>query len=109
MNPLTVTFLNELTGVLPASHQFIRHLYHCPHGPVIGGRTSALVFIGYQRVVSAAVLARRLFRIAIDEGAVVHRVMKAANLVLDLEKAVASLWIHDFLESELMVAHVFGN
>ena len=45
----------------------------------------ALIAVRYQRVAAAAVLAGGLFRIAVDEGAVVHCVMQAADLVLDLE------------------------
>ena len=62
-----------------------------------------------QSFASAAIAARRLFGIAIDHYAMKHRMMHAADFVLEEENVAIALRVDDVLEAKLMIAHVFSN
>lgn len=62
-----------------------------------------------QRVVAAAITAPRLLGIAIDHHAMKHRMVHAADFVLEEKNVTIALRVDDFLETKLMIAHLFRN
>src|SRR5687767_13402473 len=62
----------------------------------------SMLLVAHERVVAADVRALHLRRIAVDEGAAVHRVPEAAHFVLELEQRFAVLRIDDVLETILV-------
>ena len=55
------------------------------------------------------VVEKRLLRVAIDKVTLPHRMVKAANLVLDLKQRIAVAGIDDVLKTILMLVRFLGN
>ena len=62
-----------------------------------------------QSVAAAAIAARRFLGIAINHHTMKHRMVHAADFVLEEENVTIALRVYDVLEAKLMIAHVFGN